>query len=88
VNKQDLGIYLSDIVQFDLARAIGADLEVLSAAGAVWTNIGSVYVAGELYILNGASLSRIATTLASVFRRIDIAALISRAKDDAANPGE
>ena len=63
MSKQDSGIYLSDIIQVDLARAIGAELEALSAAGAVWTDIGSVYVAGELYILDSASLSRIAATL-------------------------
>ncbi|WP_213766537.1 hypothetical protein [Caballeronia sp. dw_19] len=87
-SNSNSGIYLSDIVQVDLERAIEADLEALSAAGAEWTDIGSVYVAGELYILDGASLSRIAASLASVFRRIDIAALISRAKDGVANAGK
>ena len=63
VSKQDSGIYLSDTIQVDLARAIGVDLDASSAVSAVWTDIGSVYVAGELYILDSASLSRIAATL-------------------------
>jgi hypothetical protein len=87
-DNQDSGIYLSDIVHLGLEGAIGDDLEALSAAGAEWTDIGSVHVAGELYISHGAASSRIAAILAGVFRRVDIGALVGEAVRPKTRPNQ
>ena len=85
--QAEAGIYLSDIAQRDLERAIGDDIDALEEAGAAWTDIGSVYVIGEFYILEGASLGEVGAILADVFRRVDVAALVVKSKLEAADGG-
>jgi hypothetical protein len=85
--QAEAGIYLSDIAQRDLERAIGDDIDALEGAGATWTDVGSVYVIGEFYIREGASLAEVGAILANVFRRVDVAALVDKAKLEAVDGG-
>jgi hypothetical protein len=81
--QAEAGIYLSDIAQRDLEGAIGDDIDALEEAGATWADIGSVYVIGEFYIREGAALRAVGPMLANVLRRVDVAALVDKAKLEA-----
>ena len=81
--QAEAGIYLSDIAQRDLEGAIGDDIDALEEAGATWADIGSVYVIGEFYIREAAALGAVGPMLANVLRRVDVAALIDKAKLEA-----
>ena len=81
--QAEAGIYLSDIAQRDLEGAIGDDIDALEEAGATWADIGSVCVIGEFYIREGAALGAVGPMLANVLRRVDVAALIDKAKLEA-----
>lgn len=84
-DRYEVGIYLSDIAQRDLERAIGDDLDALEDAGAIWTDIGSVYVIGEFFMHTGAMFEYVSRILANVLRRVDIAALVDKSMAEAAD---